>query len=492
MQEGIRVRIAPSPTGEPHVGTAYVALFNKVFAHRHGGKFILRIEDTDQTRSRKVYEDQILAAMRWLGLDYDEGPDIGGPYAPYRQSERLGIYKKYAEELVQKESAYYCFCTTQRLDHLREEQKELQKTNKEIRLGYDGHCRKLSLQEARRRVARGEAYVIRLKIDPEGETAIHDLLRPDQKPFQHKEIDDQVLLKTDGYPTYHLANVVDDHLMKITHVIRAEEWITSTPKHLLLYKAFGWKSPQFAHLNLLRNADGSKISKRKNPTSLLYYKEEGFLPEALLNFLANHSYTFPEANREIFTIQEMQDLFEFSQMATGSPVFDLQKLRWMNGEYLRKLPPQELKQRLLQHLEPKIDKVLPHLQVRLKVLSDAFDKGMFYFYGGELELTAESLIPKKKKAQDCVKVLEDLLKSLRGSKKVEGVQVWEPALLEAIFREFAESLEEWGTSDFFMLIRTAITGSTQTPPLFDCMELLGKERSLARLENALQLLKKVR
>ena len=269
----VRVRIAPSPTGDPHVGTAYIGLFNYAFAKHNGGDFILRIEDTDRTRFSGDSEQQIFDAMKWLGLNYDEGPDVGGEAGPYRQSERFSIYKDYAEQLVEKGEAYYCFCTAERLQKLRERQAAMKQAP-----GYDGHCRNLTKEEVEAKLAVGEPYVIRLKMPYEGETVVNDGLRGEIR-FENSKIDDQVLLKSDGFPTYHLANIVDDHLMGITHVIRAEEWISSTPKHIQLYKAFGWDEPKWYHMPLLRNADKTKISKRKNPVSLNYYKEEGYLKE---------------------------------------------------------------------------------------------------------------------------------------------------------------------------------------------------------------------
>ena len=269
-EKKVRVRIAPSPTGDPHVGTAYIGLFNYAFAKHNSGDFILRIEDTDRTRFSGDSEQQIFDAMKWLGLNYDEGPDVGGEAGPYRQSERFSIYKDYAEQLVEKGEAYYCFCTAERLQKLRERQAAMKQAP-----GYDGHCRNLSKEEVEAKLAAGEPYVIRLKMPYEGETVVNDGLRGEIR-FENSKIDDQVLLKSDGFPTYHLANIVDDHLMGITHVIRAEEWISSTPKHIQLYKAFGWDEPKWYHMPLLRNADKTKISKRKNPVSLNYYKEEGY------------------------------------------------------------------------------------------------------------------------------------------------------------------------------------------------------------------------
>src|SRR6185295_8259522 len=285
----VRTRIAPSPTGDPHVGTAYVALFNLALARHDGGQFLLRIEDTDQQRSHPASERMIFEALRWLGLDWDEGPDVGGPHGPYRQSERSEIYRRHAAELVSKGAAYPCFCTPERLAALREEQK----ARKAAVMGYDGHCRHLDHAEAARRRASGESHVIRLAMPETDSMVVTDLLRGEVR-FERPQMDDQVLLKSDGFPTYHLANVVDDHLMLITHVVRAEEWLSSLPKHVQLYRSFGWEMPVFCHLPLLRNADRSKISKRKNPVSLNHYRRAGFFPEAMVNFLALMSFSMPD------------------------------------------------------------------------------------------------------------------------------------------------------------------------------------------------------
>jgi glutamyl-tRNA synthetase len=287
----VRTRIAPSPTGDPHVGTAYIALFNKALAVKTGGRFLLRIEDTDQGRYVEGSEKMIFDALRWLKLDYDEGPDVGGPYAPYRQSERSAIYLRAVDDLMAKKQAYRCFCTKERLDQVRKEQE-----SKKIQPRYDGLCKALSPDDVKAKLAQGLPSVVRMIVPAEGKTTFEDGLRGAVE-FDNATIDDQVLMKSDGLPTYHLANVVDDHEMKITHVIRAEEWISSTPKHVLLYRAFGWTAPEFIHMPLLRNKDKSKISKRKNPTSLIWYRDEGFLPEALLNFLATWATPCPRTAR---------------------------------------------------------------------------------------------------------------------------------------------------------------------------------------------------
>ena len=332
----VRVRIAPSPTGDPHVGTAYIALFNYVFAKKQGGQFILRIEDTDQTRSTLASEEAILRALHWVGLQWDEGPDCGGPFGPYRQSERTALYQQHAQLLVEKGAAYRCFCTAERL--------EASRHTKGKSSGYDRRCRYLTKEEVSDRLAAGDKYVIRLAMPLTGETRFFDGLRGDTQ-FANATIDDQVLLKSDGFPTYHLANVVDDHLMQISHVIRAEEWISSTPKHIRLYQAFGWKQPAFLHMPLLRNPDHSKISKRENPVSLDYYRDVGFFPEALLNFLALMGFAFG-GDREKFTLAEMIEVFDWTKVSASGPVFDLQKLTWLNGLYLRELTPEALLSRL--------------------------------------------------------------------------------------------------------------------------------------------------
>ncbi|MBN1434364.1 glutamate--tRNA ligase, partial [Candidatus Fermentibacterales bacterium] len=331
-----RVRVAPSPTGDPHVGTAYVALFNYALARKTGGRFVLRIEDTDRERSSEASERMIFDALRWLGLDWDEGPDVGGPFGPYRQSERLHIYGEYCDRLIESGSAYPCFCTRERIEELR----ALQRREKSPRMGYDGLCRSIPPEEAARRRKAGEPCVVRLAMPEQGVTMVEDLLRGPIE-FDNAQMDDQILMKSDGYPTYHLANVVDDHLMGITHIIRAEEWINSLPKHVVLYRALGWEPPVFCHLPLLRNSDRSKISKRRNPVSLNYYRRAGFLPEAMLNYLARMGWAMPD-EREEFGLDEFIERFRLEDIVLGGPVFDLDKLIWLNGRYIRSMEPAAL------------------------------------------------------------------------------------------------------------------------------------------------------
>ena len=376
MAQAVRTRIAPSPTGDPHVGTAYVALFNYALARQSGGQFVLRIEDTDRQRSTRESEAMIFDALRWLGLEWDEGPDVGGPHGPYRQSERSETYTEHAEMLVASGHAYPCFCTRERLEELRAEQKAAKG-----RFGYDGLCRSVAPDEAARRRAAGEVHVIRLAMPGDGEIVVDDLLRGEVR-FEAAQIDDQVLVKSDGYPTYHLANVVDDHLMEISHVIRAEEWISSLPKHVQLYEAFGWEPPVFCHLPLLRNADKSKISKRKNPVSLNYFRRAGFLPEAMLNYLALMGWAMPD-EREEFSVAEFVEAFRLEAISLGGPVFDLTKLTWLNGKHIRDLSPNELLGRLREGLfsDRYLLEVLPLAHERIETLADFFSYADFFFTG---------------------------------------------------------------------------------------------------------------
>lgn len=476
----VRVRVAPSPTGDPHVGTAYIALFNYAFARQQGGRFILRIEDTDRARSTAASERAILAALHWLGLDYDEGPDVGGPYGPYRQSERGEIYRAHARNLLERGAAYRCFCTPERLDALRQEQRARKEDPR-----YDRLCLALPEGEAERRAAAGEPHVVRLRV-PEGQTSYEDRLRG-TITFQNSTIDDQVLLKSDGFPTYHLANVVDDHLMEISHVCRAEEWITSTPKHVLLYQAFGWQPPVFIHMPLLRNADRSKISKRKNPTSLDWYRAQGYLPEALVNFLALMGFSMPD-EREVFTVAEMAEAFSWDRVKTGGPVFDLAKLDWLNGVYIRRLSVDALAERLAAAnptaaaAEPAyLRAIVPLIQERLKKLSD-FDPWASYFFAEPEAYEPALLVPKKTTREEAIAVLDAAADALGQAGE------WTAPALEALGKALCES-RAWKLGNAFMTLRVALTGRTASPPLFESMAVLGRERTLARLRRAAELLR---
>jgi glutamyl-tRNA synthetase len=477
----VRTRIAPSPTGDPHVGTAYVALFNYALARKHGGQFILRIEDTDRQRSQVASERMIFEALHWLGLTWDEGPDVGGPHAPYRQSERGAIYREHAEELVRRGAAYPCFCTPERLAALREEQK----ARRAAVLGYDRHCRGLAPEEAARRRSAGEAHVIRLAMPEEDSMVVTDLLRGEVR-FERPQMDDQVLLKSDGFPTYHLANVVDDHLTAISHVIRAEEWLSSLPKHVQLYRSFGWEPPIFCHLPLLRNADKSKISKRKNPISLNHYRRLGILPEAMLNFLALMGFSMPD-EREEFTLEEFVAAFDLERIALGGPIFDLEKLAWLNGKYLRRLSVDQIIARLRGHLlsDDYLRRVLPLCQERIDTLEAFFDYASFFFVG-EVAYDASALaamVPGGRAPAEVAKTLAALVE-----RRIDPILDWASATIESELRAFAEE-GGWAPKDLLMAVRAAITGRTATPPLFETMSVLGKEVCRRRLRRAAETLR---
>jgi glutamyl-tRNA synthetase len=476
----VRTRIAPSPTGDPHVGTAYVALFNYALARKHGGRFVLRIEDTDRERSSPASEAMIFEALRWLGLRWDEGPDLGGPHGPYRQSERTAVYREHAEELVRRGAAYACFCSRERLDALREDQKA-----RKVNFGYDGRCRALPRDEVERRRAAGEAFVVRLAMPRGGETVVRDLLRGEVR-FDNAQVDDQVLLKSDGFPTYHLANVVDDHLMGITHVIRAEEWLSSLPKHVELYRGFGWEAPVFCHLPLLRNADRSKISKRKNPVSLNFYRRAGYLPEAMLNYLALMGWAMPD-EREEFTLEEFIEEFTLERISLGGPVFDVEKLKWLNGKYLRRLSPMELLARLrARHLsEEHLLEVLPLVKERIDTLEAFFEYASFFFVGEVSydEAALRAMVAKGRTPADVSKMLRALLEE-----EVDMVLDWNLQTVEAAVRRFADKAG-WAPNELFMAIRVATTGRAASPPLFETLAVLGKETCRRRLRRAAEVLK---
>lgn len=467
----VRVRIAPSPTGDPHVGTAYIALFNYVFARNQGGKFVLRIEDTDQTRSHPASEAAILRALRWVGLNWDEGPDVGGPHAPYRQSERTELYRKATADLLGTGAAYRCFCTAERMDGVRKAQQD----SKAAFIGYDGHCRAIPIVDSVARAEAGELHVVRLRTPDEGETVVQDRLRGEVR-FENSRIDDQILMKSDGFPTYHLANVVDDHHMEITHVIRAEEWLTSTPKHDLLYAAFGWKPPEWIHMPLLRNVDKSKISKRKNPVSLDYYKDAGFLPEALLNYLGTMGWSI-SGDRDHFDLDEMIKVFSFDRISLGGPVFDLVKLTAMNAHYLRALDDASIVARLREwrFSDAYLQKLVPLVRERIDKLSDFVGKTELFFEGDvDFAPVASSMIPKgRSKAEtiECLKELIDVLDTLRD---------FTPAEIEAAARAFAEKAG-WKPKEIFMLLRVGATARNATPPLFDTLSVLGRDLSRRRM-----------
>jgi glutamyl-tRNA synthetase len=472
----VRTRIAPSPTGDPHVGTAYIALFNLCFTRQHGGEFLLRIEDTDQSRSTPESEHAILDSLRWLGLEWDEGPDVGGPHGPYRQSERTAIYRQYADELIAKGHAFYCFATAEELESMRQEQIARGETPK-----YDGRGLKLTQAEVESRLAAGEPHVIRMKIPASGHCRVEDMLRG-QIDIDWSQIDMQVLLKADGMPTYHLACVVDDHLMNISHVIRGEEWINSTPKHLKLYEYFGWEPPVFCHLPLLRNPDKSKLSKRKNPTSILYYQRMGILPEALLNYLGRMGWSMPD-EREKFSLPEMIGHFDLGRISLGGPVFDTEKLNWLNGLWIREdLSTEALADRLVDwaYNRENLLRVLPHAQPRMETLSD-FAPLAGFLVSGMLPIREEQFAANQLPVEQQKQILQFALWRL------EAERHWERDRLFANLKGLADALDI-KLKDFLAPLFIAIAGTPASFSVMDSMVLLGPDMSRARLRHAVEVL----
>ncbi|WP_092746460.1 glutamate--tRNA ligase [Acinetobacter boissieri] len=470
----VRTRIAPSPTGFPHVGTAYIALFNLCFAKQHGGEFILRIEDTDQQRSTPESEKMILDSLRWLGLNWSEGPDVGGPHAPYRQSERMGIYKQYALELVEKGHAFYCFASAEELDDMRAAQQARGETPK-----YDGRGLHLSDAEVKQRLAAGKPHVIRMKVPEEGICKFNDLLRGEVE-IPWAQVDMQILLKTDGLPTYHLANVVDDHLMQITHVLRGEEWLPSAPKHQLLYQYFGWDMPTLCHMPLLRNPDKSKLSKRKNPTSINYYKDIGVLPEALLNYLGRMGWSMPD-EREVFKLQDMMDHFDIQRVSLGGPVFDVDKLNWLNGQWIKSLTPIQLLERLLawQNNPAKLEDIAQAIQPRINLLSEAVNWSTLYF-NHMPQLNADMFVHKKLTPEQVRQSLQFAIWRL------EKTFTWNNDTVSQILMDLANQMGI-KLRDFMPTFFIAIAGSTSATPIMQAMVTIGPDLTYARLRHALDI-----
>ena len=446
------------------------------FAHSQGGEFLLRIEDTDQQRSTPESEKAILDALKWLGLCWDEGPDVGGVKGPYRQSERSDIYRKYADQLIADGHAFRCFCTQERLENLRAEQL----ANKQP-LGYDGRCANLSQAEIDRRLEAGEPYVVRLRVPREGQCRFHDMLRGEIS-IDWAQIDMQVLLKADGMPTYHLANVVDDHLMEISHVIRGEEWINSAPKHILLYQYLGWDVPIFCHLPLLRNVDKSKLSKRKNPTSILFYQRMGYLPEAMLNYLGRMGWSMPD-EREKFTLEEMLAVFDIQRVSLGGPVFDVEKLRWLNGLWIREdFTDQQLADRMHEWALNRntLEAFLPFAKQRMETFSDIGPLGG-YLVSGMLPITAEDLIATTQ-SEDVL--LDTLQYSLW---RLEALRHWQREDIFNALKELSDAMEI-KLKPFLAPLFIAIAGSSSSISVMDSMQLLGPDMSRARIRHAIELL----
>ncbi len=475
----VRTRIAPSPTGFAHIGTIYQVLFDYVFAKKHQGQFIVRIEDTDRARFVEGAEEVIYKSLDWFGLEPDESPIKGGPYEPYRASDRLEIYKKYAQELVEKGNAYYCFCTPERLTAMREEQQKMGKAPR-----YDKHCLSLTAEEVKADLDSGTAKVIRLNVPPGQKIKFHDEIAGEIE-FDSKEIDDQVLIKSDGFPTYHLAVVVDDYLMKISHIFRGTEWIPSTPKHILLYQFLGWEAeiPKFIHLPLILNADSpGKLSKRNEAASVDFYKNEGYLPEAILNYLSNIVWNHPEG-KEIYSLEEFMKLFEIKGLQSKGAKFDLKKLDWINGEYIRAMEDGELVKRLHEFLvdhpsKHRLDELVPLVKERIKKLSDFIPLTAWIFE--EIEYDKEQF--ERLKIEDLRIVMEKILEKMEQMEKP-----WTKETFEQTFQDLTKRLN-LNNTQMFQLIRVAISGQLVTPPIFGSIQILGEEKTVERMKSAITFL----
>jgi len=486
MDTSVRVRFAPSPTGYPHVGNIRTALFNWLFAKHYEGSFIVRIEDTDVTRKVKGAVEAILDGLRWLGLDWDEGPEVGGNYGPYFQSQRLELYHQAAERLISQGDAYYCYCSPRRLEEMRAEQ-----VRRKQPPGYDRHCRDLSQAERSQKEAEGIIPVVRFKTPLEGQTRFNDLIWG-EVVFENNTIDDFVLLKSDGYPTYHLANVVDDHAMEISHVIRAEEWISSTPRHLLLYQAFGFEPPQFIHHPMILGPDRAKLSKRHGAVSITEYREQGYLPETMFNFLALIGWSLDDKT-EILSRQELIDNFSLERIGRTGAIFNRDKLNWMNGVYIRSLTADEFFEAAMPYLmmdrlagetliadEQYVRDVLPLIQERARTLVEVAELAQFFFVD-ELDYDTNLLIGKNMSRESTTQALA------AARQRVEKLEVFDAESLEAVLRPLAAELG-LKTGQLFGALRVATTGRTAAPPLFQTMAVLGRDRCLGRIEAALDRL----
>lgn len=474
----VRVRYAPSPTGAPHIGNLRTALFNWLWARHNNGKFILRVEDTDQAREVENGLELIMESLRFLGMDWDEGPDIGGAYGPYHQSERLAIYKKYADELIEKGAAYYCYCTPEELAQMRAAQEARGEATR-----YDRRCRWLTPEQRVEREAKGLPRVVRLAVPLEGSTTLPDFIHGDIT-IPNNTVDDQVLMKSDGFPTYHMAVVVDDHLMEITHVMRGDEWISSFPKHILLYNAFGWTPPQFGHMPVVLGPDKKKLSKRHGATSVLNFRDEGYLVEALVNFMTLLGWAY-DGQRELFTRAELIEHFSLDHIHSSPAVFDRAKLDWMNGEYIRRLETGDLAERLLPFLTragiaadlETVKKIAPLVQERIKRL-DEIAPLVDFIFAEKISYAPQTLIGPKMNAADS-------LTALRAAGEILArADFNDAATLEQQLRAAGEQLG-LKPAQFFGVLRNAVSGKTVTPPLIGVLQILGKEKTMARVNDAL-------
>jgi len=473
------------------VGNIRTALFNWLLARHEGGTFILRIEDTDQARIVPGAVEAILESLRWLGLDWDEGPEVGGPYAPYFQSQRLEHYHRASQQLIEAGHAYRCYCSPERLEEMRGEQ-----MRRGVPPKYDRRCRSLAEDERPKLEAEGVRPVVRFKTPLSGKTAFADVIRGNVA-FENDTLDDFVILKSDGFPTYHLASVVDDHLMAITHVLRGDEWVASTPRHVLMYQAFGWEPPLFAHLPIILGPDRARLAKRHGATSVLEFRHRGFLPQALFNFLGLLGWSLDDRT-EIISREEFVCHFSLERIVKNPAVFNIEKLTWMNGVYIRDLPSDTLAGHLAgyleEHLPPDIPRpidrsylarIVPLIQERIKRLDEAAELTDFFFREGELTYSMADLLGKR--FAQAPSEAASALATVR--ERVAAVEPWSEEALEKAIRPLAEELG-LKTGDLFGLIRVAVTGRTAAPPLFQTMAVLGRERCLPRLEGAIRRLKK--
>ncbi len=465
-----RVRFAPSPTGYLHIGGLRTALYNWLFARQQGGKFILRIEDTDRSRRKEGAMENLLAALAWAGLDIDEGPGIGGEYGPYVQSERLETYHRHVQQLLDEGHAYRCFCTPERLEQLREQQRRMG-----IASRYDRHCRNLPPGDAEARAAE-ETHIVRLAVPESGRIIIKDIIRK-KVAFDLSTVDDQVLLKGDGFPTYHLANVVDDHLMRVTHVIRGEEWLPSMPKHLLLYQAFGWEPPQFAHLPLLLNQDRSKLSKRQGTVAVEDYRAKGILPQALVNFIALLGW-HDQSDRDIFSVEELVQAFSLERVQKGGAIFDTDKLLWVNGQHIRRLILPAFRDAIAPHLDPEwevTEAMAAAVHTKVGLLSDVHDQLAFFFEDPVVydETAREALT-----GAEATGILSMLLAKLDEATGFTGE--WFISAVKAIGEDFGlKGRELWHP------IRAAIAGRVVGPDMVTIVETFGLEKCRERIRAAL-------
>ena len=479
----VRVRYAPSPTGDPHVGNLRTALFNWLLARRHGGAFVLRVEDTDQDRKQEGSLEKILESLRWLGLDWDEGPETGGPYAPYFQSQRLELYRAESERLVENGAAYHCYCTVEELARRRKEQQQAG-----LRGGYNGACRELTNSQRKSYEAAGTDSVVRFAMPQSGETQVDDLVRG-HVSWGNDTQEDFVIIKSDRFPTYHMASVVDDHAMDITHVMRAEEWLPSVPRHVRLYEALGYEPPLFAHLPMIHGPDHAKLSKRHGAASLLEYRDMGYLPHAMINFMALLGWALDDKT-DLMSVQTLTDNFSIDRINKSAAIFDMERLQWMNGHYIREMDVSDLADSMAPFVEKELgpvnrellDRVTPLVQERMKTLDEAPYRVAYFFNDVEFEDGEFDRSLGFEGAEDALKRASDLLSS---------TEPYRASMLETELRALGEDLGLSGRK-FFGALRAALTGRKATPPLFDMMEVLGRDICIRRIDSALELLREVR